>query len=508
MEKSLLEHALEYAAHGYAVLPIHNVRKGLCTCQKGKGCSKPGKHPRTRNGVKDATTDKDQIAAWFNKWPKANIAVRCGLQSDLVAVDVDPQNKGDKSFATLQDELGAFPECPESRTGGGGSHYFFKYPGAAIRTTHGTKLGPGIDFQADDAYIVVPPSRHASGKRYRWALGRSLFEHARPPLPKAYIRRLTESPRKDSPTHVVPIVDVIPEGQRNNALASLAGRLLNSGLSLSAMTAALLEENTHRCQPPLEPSEVQAIAASISRRVMSPVRADEDRAETLARMVLDHNFAGGENLIFATDGQFWSFDRTHWSLLPRTSLERIIYEAIPNMVVRGPQNTASLIKQTVKLLQAARAMRDDVLRFLRPPPPVINCRNGELWVAEDGSVELRPHQPRSYLRHCLDVDYDPDATCPIYDRTLREIFSRASKPKALMRHFNELFGYIIHPRRDIPLILVARGGGSNGKSLLFQTIGRLLGPELVSATRIEQLDQNRFLTGNVLGKLLLIDDDV
>lgn len=508
MEKSLLEHALEYAAHGYAVLPIYSLRNGCCTCQEGKDCSNPGKHPRTRNGVKDATTDTDPIEAWFTKWPKSNIAIRCGAQSGSVAVDVDPQNGGDQSLATLQAELGTLPECPEARTGGGGSHYFFKYPGAAVRTSHGTKLGPGIHFQADDTYVVVPPSRHASGKRYRWVPGRSLFEQAPPPLPKAYVRRLTESPRKDRPTQFDPIVDVIPEGQRNNALASLAGRLLNSGLSPSAMTAALLEENAHRCQPPLEPSEVAAIAASISRRAMTPARVEADSAETLARMVLDHRFAGGENLIFATDGQFWSFDRTHWSPLPRTALERIVLEAIPNMALRGSQRTASLMKQTVTLLQAARAMRDDVLRFLSPPPPVINCRNGELWVAEDGSVDLRRHQPRSYLRYCLEVDYDPHASCPIYDRTLREIFSCAAKPKALTRHFNELFGYILQPRRDIPLILVARGGGSNGKSLLFQTIGKLLGPELVSAIRIEQLDQNRFLTGNLLGKLLLIDDDV
>src|SRR5215211_6122138 len=33
-------------------------------------------------------------------------------------------------------------------------------------------------------------------------------------------------------------------------------------------------------------------------------------------------------------------------------------------------------------------------------------------------------------------------------------------------------------------------------------------PSIVSAVRIEQLDQNRFMTGSLLGKLLLIDDDV
>jgi hypothetical protein len=29
-----------------------------------------------------------------------------------------------------------------------------------------------------------------------------------------------------------------------------------------------------------------------------------------------------------------------------------------------------------------------------------------------GTADLRPHRPESHLRHCLDVTYDPQATCP------------------------------------------------------------------------------------------------
>ena len=144
----------------------------------------------------------------------------------------------------------------------------------------------------------------------------------------------------------------------------------------------------------------------------------------------------------------------------------------------------------------------------RNPPPVINCANGEVWIAPDGTVELRPHRPESHLRHCLDVVYDPEAECPEYDKALLEIFAKADNPKAMVRHWNELIGYLIQPKRNIPVIVIMSGGGDNGKTVLIRTVMRLLGSDLVHAQRVEDLDKNRFAMGSLFGKLLFVDDDV
>jgi putative DNA primase/helicase len=160
------------------------------------------------------------------------------------------------------------------------------------------------------------------------------------------------------------------------------------------------------------------------------------------------------------------------------------------------------------LLEAKLAIREDLFAFTAEPPPVINCANGELWIGPDGNVELRSHSPESYLRHCLDVTYDPDAKSPEYDRALDGIFSGATNPKGLRRHWNELFGYIIQPRRDIPLIGILTGDGDNGKTKLTETIMRLLGKNLVQCQRVDDLDKSRFAMGSLLGKLLYLDDDV
>src|SRR3954451_7133272 len=96
------------------------------------------------------------------------------------------------------------------------------------------------------------------------------------------------------------------------------------------------------------------------------------------------------------------------------------------------------------LLASQVAIGDDRLRFLSPPPSVINCRNGELWIGADGRVELKPHNSQSYLRHVLDVDYDPAATCPEYDNAIAEIFCG---DKAMVRLWHELTGYMVQPAR-------------------------------------------------------------
>ncbi|MBN2195024.1 MAG: bifunctional DNA primase/polymerase [Polyangiaceae bacterium] len=94
LDASPARHATALTAVGWAVLPLHSAGDGRCTCQ-AEHCRSVGKHPRTRHGVADATVDPDVVAAWWRRWPDANIGVATGGDAGPVVVDIDPRNGGE-----------------------------------------------------------------------------------------------------------------------------------------------------------------------------------------------------------------------------------------------------------------------------------------------------------------------------------------------------------------------------------------------------------------------------
>lgn len=163
----MLEYALNYAQKGWRVIPLHTPKEnGECSCNKDCGKNN-GKHPRTMRGLKDATTDAEQIRFWWQCWSDANIGIVAGPESGFLVLDVDPRSGGDDSLRDLEDYFGELPITLTSKTGGDGFHYLFAHSGEQIKNSSG-KVGKGLDIKAKDGYIVAPPSLHASGKRYEW----------------------------------------------------------------------------------------------------------------------------------------------------------------------------------------------------------------------------------------------------------------------------------------------------------------------------------------------------
>jgi putative DNA primase/helicase len=498
--------ALEYAKFGLLVVPMHSVKDGRCSCSKGTKCRNAGKHPATAHGVKDATTDRKTIKAWWSKDPKANIGIATGKKSKVVVLDIDPRNGGNETLAALTAELGPLPTTVSSKTGGGGKHLVFKYPDFWVpKDSAGKVLGSGVDILSDGAIMVAPLSLHESGKRYKWITGKT-FEDIKPAsFPKRWLAKLKGGDPTEKPKQTA---EAVVEGTRNNALTSLAGTMQRSGASPQTILAALKEENKAKCSPPLDDGEVEKIANSITQYAAPPGGDRSDDAEKLLTVVLNQHFEGGKHLLFAADGQFWLYTGTMWSPAKANWIDGRILESIEDSPFKTSQQTSGLIRQVKTLLAAKLARNDDPLGLLTEPKCIINCRNGEVWISDDGTIELRKHDPKSYLRHCLDVEYDAQAKCKEYDRAVLGIFANTKNPRYLRRHWNELVGYLIQPRRNFPVIVIMLGGGDNGKTALARTIVKLMGQAQVQAQRVDELGNNRFAMGSLLGKLLFLDDDV
>jgi hypothetical protein len=268
--RALFPGALVLAAAGWAVIPLHTPIDGACDCRR-PDCPSPGKHPRTKNGVKDATTDPDQITRWWERWPQANIGA--AVPDGRVVVDVDT---ADLAAVVAADEL---PHTATSKTGRGW-HYFYRTqvpvrPKVAVR--------PHIDLRGPGSYVVVSPSLHVSGVSYEWA---TPLEDGLADAPAWVIEAGGLSrPTTDGPNEP----DAIAEGERNATLTSLAGTMRRRGMTVLEIEVALLAVNSGRCNPPLPDEEVREIASSVGRYAPGKGPAaehasDPDRTENGAHL--------------------------------------------------------------------------------------------------------------------------------------------------------------------------------------------------------------------------------
>ncbi|PRA79717.1 bifunctional DNA primase/polymerase [Microbacterium sp. MYb66] len=208
--------ALRLAAKGWPVLPLN------------------GKVPRTRHGVKDATTDAAQIARWWPNGTAHNVGAR--VPSSLLVLDIDPQNGGslDALTAAAGEPLPATLTVHSGR-GTGGRHLYFRHPGGQVSAV---RLPSGIDVKTDRGYCVMPPSLHPStGDPYRWEhhpvadIPAPLLALLRPATVRTPTHTATRQgvPLSARALHLVEAVQGAAEGKRNEMLFWAACQAVRDG---------------------------------------------------------------------------------------------------------------------------------------------------------------------------------------------------------------------------------------------------------------------------------------
>jgi hypothetical protein len=158
--------AASYVARGWAVLQLHDVTGGACSCgsddEPRHSASQGGKHPLGRGwqnaGITDVTAVRD---AWARR-PGANIGIVTGRASGIWVLDVDPEHGGDEKLAALVGAYGPLPETWTVQTGSGGRHYYWTMPDFDFTTSRG-QLPVGLDVRGNSGQVVAPPSYTLKG---------------------------------------------------------------------------------------------------------------------------------------------------------------------------------------------------------------------------------------------------------------------------------------------------------------------------------------------------------
>lgn len=239
------------------------------------------------SGWRDAATcEPAALAALASAYPGCNWGAATGPGSGVWALNLDGA-EGRRSLEALIGDHGPLPLAPCQRTGGGGLQLFFGGPADRAVRNSASKVSSNVDVHGEGGFVVVPPSIHPSGDRYRWLGGRAPWEIEPPqappwlldlvaPPPKA--RKRLERPRirgdryaRAALTQAVERVMAAPVGARNSTLNREAfgtARLIGDGLSDAAWRDALSSAGE---RAGLEAAEVErTLARALRGRMEAP----------------------------------------------------------------------------------------------------------------------------------------------------------------------------------------------------------------------------------------------
>lgn len=499
--------ALAYAARGWRVHPLRP-RDKLPTLQRWP---------------ERASTDPDTIRRWWAKEPTANIGIATG--SGLLVLDVD----GDEGRESLNGHH--LPPTVCALTGGGGIHYLFEVDGETRNTTN---LLPHVDTRGDGGYIVAAPSIHPdTGAAYTWADGLSPDDLPLAPAPQWLVDALrpkaapapTTPPTTPTPAReasrtsaygqaaldreAVAVAETAPGGRnaRLNQAAFSIGSLVGGGEVLRAdaertLTAAGREAG-------LEDREVAAtVASGLNSGALSPRSApgagpdDPDqgtepkaKAKVHTHELAQALLAAGKHFARDAGGKLYAFEGGRY-----TSDGRRIVESGCKAILEEwgrPDSWSSYRASEVEkyILADAPDLWD------RPPVDTLNLANGLLDVE---TATLRPHDPAFLSPVQIPVAFDPEATCPNWDRFVSEVFPQDAQALAF-----EIVAWLMLPDTGIQKAVLLLGAGANGKSTYLRAVTSFLGGrQNVVAQSLHRLEQNRFATARLIGKLANICPDL
>lgn len=184
---SLLDAALAYAARGWPVFPCNPKHKQpLLASQKDAA----GKPIRGTGGVSAASTDAEQIRAWWRKWPKALIGLATGhptqdaARKRLFVLDFDPREDKDtgevwtleRLKTETEDQLGCqLPLTLTALSPSDGVHLYLLQGDDGPPITNRGNLPHHVDVRGLGGYVIAPPSvmgpnaiKGQADLRYRW----------------------------------------------------------------------------------------------------------------------------------------------------------------------------------------------------------------------------------------------------------------------------------------------------------------------------------------------------
>lgn len=500
--KNVKEHAIYFRSKlKLSLVPARTIEKGG--------------PPFSWSKYQDELPSVEEINRWWQEYPDMGLAIITGEVSNVIVLDIDPRHGGDKTIKGKE-----IPDTWTVKTGGGGLHYYFKYPnlGKKIKNFTGENVDlPGVDLRASGGMAYAPPSIHPSGNRYEFAEGLAPWEVDLAPPPAWLLGiikgRLKTKVKKDN--NWSEMWKGVSTGDRNNTCVRLAGKLAHSGASEEEAVNILKQWNENNSDGqgnpnPLPEREVEKTVANIYRKHRQGQAEDKDKMDKflpskLASMLFDHLKDKRNQLwvyvpemeIFYYYSNSEGYWRKHNEAYLKGEIRGLLRKVKPEWEsIRNIEEVLTAFKHNTQKEKYSRIFTGDSELDMKH----INVKNGMLdWQ----TGKLKKHKPKYFSLYQLPVEYKPGAKCPNWLQAMKDWI-----PGEDTRDFlQEFVGYCLLPDSSMQVALFLLGSGANGKSTFLDVLMELFGEENLSSIPLNRL-AGRFETANLQSKLVNICSDI
>ena len=139
----------------------------------------------------------------------------------------------------------------------------------------------------------------------------------------------------------------------------------------------------------------------------------------------------------------------------------------------GKYATGSKLTSTLKLIQTDSKVLSDAPISEFNSLPLISFLNGTLHIdMKTGKGVIKKHSRDDFVTTQMPYYYNPKAECPNWEKFLNDITAGRKDDQAVIQEFA---GYILSPDCRFQKALMLKGGGSNGKSVVFNILSAALG---------------------------------
>lgn len=194
----------------------------------------------------------------------------------------------------------------------------------------------------------------------------------------------------------------------------------------------------------------------------------------------------GRLLYWGSNKQWFEYEDNRWHAVSEDEVRSLMLDITVDMLAEIQKETDSdkrnaLFKFYQKsreasgLINAEKVARMHKAFLVHDPmfdeeTNLMGFKNGVLDIK---NMKLLPHQPDYRLTKQVPVDFNPDATCPLFEKTVSDVFFGDEE---LMVYFQKVLGHALLGEGKEQQLFILHGNGANGKSTVMNAVMHALGP--------------------------------